>query len=80
MKTQPWAIFARVRTTKCSAGCNHDDSVQDDYCVPFLKSKFLILTLHHIFYLSTPLVIYGECNFVSSVSGNRMRKYTFLWL
>ena len=42
MKTQSWAIFARVRTAKCSAGCNHDDSLEDDDCLPFFKLKFLI--------------------------------------
>ena len=42
MKTQSWAIFARVRTDKCSAGCNYDDSLEDDYCLPFFKLKFLI--------------------------------------
>ena len=33
MKTQSWAIFARVRTAKRSAGCNHGDPLEDDYCV-----------------------------------------------
>ena len=50
MKTQSWAIFARVRTAKRSVGCNHDDSLEDDYCAPFFKLKFLIPTLRHIFY------------------------------
>ena len=42
MKTQSWAIFARVRTDKCSAGCNYDDSLENDYCLPLFKLKFLI--------------------------------------
>ena len=78
MKTQSWAIFARVRTAKRSAGCNHDDSLEDDYCVPFFKLKFLIPTLRHIFYLPNSSNNYGECDFASSVSGNKLGKYTFL--
>ena len=79
MKTQSWAIFARVRTAKRSVGCNHDDSLEDDYCAPFFKLKFLIPTLRHIFYLPNSPNIHGECDFASSVSGNKLGKYTFLW-
>ena len=76
MKTQPWAIFATVTTAKCSTGYNHDDSLEEDYTVPFLKSKFLIPLLRHIFYLLKPN-IYKKCDFVSSVYGNKTGKYTF---
>ena len=67
MKTQPRAI---IRTTKYNASCNHGVTLEDDYCVPFLKSKFLIPTL---FYLPTPSVIFGEYDFVSSVLGIKLR-------
>ena len=77
IETQSWAIFARVRTDKRSAGCNHDDSLEDDSCAPFFKLKFLIHTLRHIFYSPSSSNIHGECDFASSVSGNQLRKYTF---
>ena len=79
MKTQSWAIFARVCTAKRSAGCNHDGSLEDDYCVPSFKLKFLIPTLRNIFYSPNSSNIHGECNFASFVSGNKLVKYTFLW-
>ena len=85
MKTQPWAIFARVRTAhqhmqqEYITGCNHDDSLEDDYCVSFFNLKFLIPTLRHIIYSPTLSDIEGECDFVSSVSGNKLGEYTFLW-
>ena len=79
MKTQPRNIFAMVRTAICIAGCNHDGSLEDDYCVLFFKLKFPIPTLRHIFHSSEPSNIYGESTFVSSVSGNKLEKYTFLW-
>ena len=78
MKTQPWAIFARVRTAKYIADGKYDDSSEDNYCVPFFKSKFLIPTLSHIFYSAKHSNIYRECDFVSSVTGNKLRQYTFL--
>ena len=70
MKTQPRTI---IQTTKYNASCNHCVTLEDDYCVPFLKSKFLILTLCHIFYLPTNSVIFGEYDFVSSVLGIKLR-------
>ena len=79
VKTQPWDIFARVRMAKCIAGCNNDGFLKDDYCVPFFKLKFLIPTLRHIFSSPKHSNIYGESDFISSVSGNKLRKYTFLW-
>ena len=78
MKSQPWDILARVRTAKCIAGCNHDVSLELDYCVSFFKLKFLISILRHIFYSPKPSNIYGESDFVSSVSGNKLGKYIFL--
>ena len=79
MKTQSWAIFARVRTAKRSTGCSHDDSLEDDYCVPFFKLKFLIRKLRHIFYSPNSSNIQGECDFASSVSGNKLGKiYVFV--
>ena len=48
-KTQPWGSFARIRTAKCIASCNHDGSFKDNYCPPFFKLKFLIPTLRHLF-------------------------------
>ena len=63
MKTQPWDIFERVRTTKCIASCNHDGSLENDYYVPFFKLKFLIHTLRHIFCSSRTSNIYGESDF-----------------
>ena len=79
VKIQSWAIFARVRTAKHSVGCNHDDSLEDDYCVPFFKLKFLIPTLRHIFYTPNSSNIHGECDFASSVSGNKLGKYIFMF-
>ena len=78
-KTQPWDIFARVRTAKCIASCNHDGSLEDNYCVPFFKLKFLSPTLRHIFCSSKASKIYGESDLESSVSWNKLGKYTFLW-
>ena len=78
-KTQPWDIFARVRTAKCIASCNHDGSLEDNYCVPFFKLKFLIPTLRHIFCLPKASKIYGESDFESSILWNKLGKYTFLW-
>ena len=53
VETQSWAIFARIRTDKRSAGCNHNDSLEDDSCAPFFKLKFLIPTLRQILQIST---------------------------
>ena len=58
IKTQPEVIFARVQTAKCNTVCTHDDSLEDYYCFPFLRSRFLIPTLHLIFNLSKPLNSY----------------------
>ena len=77
MKTQPWDIFARKRITKCVVGCNHDGSLENHYCVPFFKLKFLIHTLCHIFYSTKSSNIYEESDFISSVSVNNLGKYTF---
>ena len=79
MKTQSWDIFARVHTTKCIASCNHNGSLEDNLCVPFFKLKFLIPTIRHIFCLPKPSKIYGESDFESFVSQNKLGKYTFLW-
>ena len=54
-------------------------TLEDDYCGVFFKLKFLILTLRHIFYSPNSSNIHGECDFTSSISGNKLRKYTFLW-
>ena len=78
-KTQPWDIFARIRTAKCIASCNHDGFLEDNYCVPFFKLRFLIPTLCHIFCSPKALKIYGESEFESSVSRNKLGKYKFLW-
>ena len=74
-KIQLWDIFARIRTAKCIVRCNHNGSLEDDYCIPFFKLKFLISALRHIFFSPKPSKIYRE----SSVSRNRLGKYTFLW-
>ena len=79
IKTQPCNTFSRVSTAKCTSSCNHDGSLEDNSCVPFLKLKFLIPTLRHIFCLPKPLKIYGESYFVSSVSRNTLGKCTILW-
>ena len=42
MKNLPWDIIARVPTAKYIASCNHNGSLEDDYCVLFFKLKFLI--------------------------------------
>lgn len=57
IKMQPEAIFARVQTAKCSTVCTHDESLEDYYCFSFLRSRFLIPTLHLMFNLSKPLNI-----------------------
>lgn len=45
-----------------------------DYCVRFFQLKFLTSTLHHILYLPKPSAIYKECDFVRSISGNKLRE------
>ena len=77
-KTQPWDISARALTAKCIASCHHDGSLEDDYCVPF-ELKFLIPTLCHMLCSPIPSHIYEESNLGSSVSQNKLEKYTFLW-
>ena len=59
-KTQPRDIFARVSRAKCTASCNDDGCLEDNYCVPFFKLKFLIPTLRPIFCLSKASKIYRE--------------------
>ena len=76
---QPWDIFARVRTAKCIESYNHEGSLEGDYCVPFFRLKFLIPTLRHMFCSLKSSNIYGESDLVSSVSRNKLEKYTFLW-
>ena len=78
-KTQSWDIFARVHTAKYIASCNHDGSLEDNYCAPFFKLKFLIPTLRNIFCLPKSSKIYEESDFESSVSRNKLGKYTWLW-
>ena len=80
MKTQPWAIFTRVRTAKRSAGLNHNDSLEDDYCGTFFKLKFLIPTLRHMIYSPNSSNIHREWYFATFVSGNKLVKCTSLWL
>ena len=46
--------------------------------VPFFKLKFLIPTLRHIFYSPNSSNIHGECDFASSVSGNKLGKCIFV--
>ena len=46
-----------------------DDSLEEDYYIPFFKLIFLIPTLSQIFYLPKPSDIYKECGFRSFVSG-----------
>ena len=58
---------------------NHDCSFEDNYCVLFVKLKFLIPTLRHMFCSRKSSKIYGETDFLSSVSRNSRKKYTFLW-
>ena len=53
-------------TAKCITSCNHDGSLEDDYCVPFFKLKFLIPTIRHIVCSPKPK-IYGQSDFESSV-------------
>ena len=54
--------------------CSHDGSLEDNCCVLFFCSS-----LRHIFCSPKPSKIYGETGFVSSVSRNKLGKYTFLW-
>ena len=77
-KTQPRDIFARVGTAKCITSCNHDGSLEDNYCVLFFKLKPLIPKLHHIFCSPNLSRIYGESDFEISTSWNKLGKYTFL--
>ena len=78
-KTQPWNIFARIRKAKCTASCKHDGSLEDNYCVSFFKLKLFISTSRHIFCAPKPSKVYGEDNFVSSVSRNKSGKCAILW-
>ena len=52
-------------------------SLEDNYCFQLFKSKFLIATLRHIFFLPKPSKIYGESDFESSVSQNKLGKCAF---
>ena len=78
MKTRPSAIFASIHTAECIAGCNHDDSLKEDYCVPFFKLKFLIPILRHIYYSLKPLDIYWEYDFVKKCIFVVFEKVLFL--
>ena len=54
MKTQSCVIFATVRTAKCSTGCNHDDSSEEEYFSAPLRLLFPSLRkfsfLHYVTY------------------------------
>ena len=78
-KTQRWDIFTKVRQPNASQDATIDASLEDNYCVPLFKLKFLIPTLRHIFCSPKPWKIYRESDFVSSASRNKLEKYTFLW-
>ena len=54
-------------------------SGEDNFCVPFLQLKFLVPTLRHIFCSPKASNIYGESDFESSFSRNKLGKYIFLW-
>ena len=72
-------IFLQDYLRPNTSSCKHDASLEDDYCVPFFDLKFLIPTLLHMFRLPKPTNIYGQRDFISSVSWNKLEKYTFLW-
>ena len=74
MKNWTLGYFSRLLTS-----CNHNASLEDDHCVPFLKFKFLISTLRHMLYLPKPSNIYQEMEFVSYISRNKLKIYTSLW-
>ena len=79
MKNSNLRYFGKSTYSKCTASCDHDGSLEDDYCVPFFKLKFLIPTWRHIFCSPKPSKIYRESDFESSVSQNRLGKYAFFW-
>ena len=79
MKNWTLRYFPRLPTAKCITSCNHGVSSEDDHCAPLFKLKFLLPTLHQMFYLPNPSNIYGERDFVSSVLRNKLEKYIFLW-
>ena len=79
MKNWTLRYFPRLPTAKCIISCNHDVSSEDDHCAPLFKLKFHLPTLHQMFYLPKPSNIYGERDFISSVSRNKLGKYIFLW-
>ena len=60
MKNSTLEYFCKSTTVKCIASCNHDGSLEDNYCVSLFKLKFHIPTLLHIFCLPKPSKIYGE--------------------
>ena len=47
-KTQPWDIFARVRTAKCIASRNHDGCLEDNYL--FHSSSWNFSSPHYVTY------------------------------
>ena len=67
-----FSFLIKLQASSLSAGCNHDDSLEDDCCVLFFKLKFLIPTLRHILYSPISSNIHGECDFASSASGNKL--------
>lgn len=71
-KTQPWDIFARLYKAKFIGGCYHDGSLEDNPAT-FFRLKFLIPTL-----CRKPSNTYEGSDFVSSISGNKLGKCTFL--
>ena len=84
MKNPTLGYFCKSMYFKCITSCNHDGSLEDNYCVPLFKLKFLIPTLRHIFCSPKPSKIYGESDFESSVLRNKLGlkislKISFLW-
>ena len=73
MKISTLGYFFKSTLANCMASCNHDSSLEHNYCALF---KFLITTLRHI---SKPSKIYGESDFERSVLQNKLGKYSFLW-
>ena len=50
MKNSTLGYFCKRKYSQCIASCNHDGSVEDNYCVLFFKLKFLIPTSCHMFF------------------------------
>ena len=77
-KTQSWDIFARVRTAICVESSNRDGSLEESYSVIQVDISHPHIT-SHILLAKAFKNLRRKNDFESSVSRNKLEKYTFLW-